>query len=352
MTGEHAAGGPRDALLVGSIPGRCAREAMGLAVDTLGPYLRALPDGETGDRSRWVAGTVDAMRALPSLRVARDGDWSGYRRRPRLAVRHGHRLRAADIPLGYADAWSHSREAYRELRPRAGHPVPFQVGLPSPLDLALLALGAAGAARHRGAFLDAAAREVHTISAAADHEVVFQVEMPVELALVARAPRAAQRALATRLARGVVALVERSPVGSRWGLHLCLGDLGHRALATPRDARPATLLANALTRTWPADRSLAWLHVPLAAGDQPPPLAPGRYAPLRDLSPGAARVLVAGLVHERCSEGQLREVLAVVEDAVGRRVGVAAPCGLGRRDPATAQELMERTAHLCLADWA
>lgn len=342
--------GARDALLVGSIPGGSAAEAMELAVDTLGPYLLALPDGETGDRRHWIAGTVDAMRSLPAVRVVREGDWSDYRETPRLRVRRGHTLRGAELPLGYADAWEESREDFHSARKRTGRDLPSQVGLPSPLDLALFAFGPTGPLRHREPFAEAEAEQVRRIAAAADDDVVFQVEMPAELVMLARAPRPARRALAARLARGVVGLVRRSPPGTRWGLHLCVGDLGNQALATPRDARPLTLLANALADAWPDDRTLAWLHVPLAAGDQPPPADLAAYAPLRHLSPRAAGVLVAGLVHERCSEGHLRTVLAQVEEAVGQRVGVAAACGLGRRDRFDAIEVMERTAQLCLSD--
>lgn len=342
--------GPRAALLVGSIPGAGAHEAMTMAVDTLGPYLMALPDGETGERRNWIAGMVDALRVVPALRVAREGDWSAYGAGPRLSVRRGHRLRADDLPLGYADAWESSREAHRAVQSRAPRRLPFQVGLPSPLDLAAFALGPTAPLRYREAFTEAIAVQVRRIQAAADHDVVFQVEMPAELVLLARAPRPARRRLAARLARGVLELVRRSPEGSRWGLHLCVGDLGNRALLTPRDAGPLTVLANALVDDWPADRPLAWLHVPLAAGDQPPPAGPAVHAPLRDLDPVASRALVAGFVHERCSEGHLRDVLGSVEQAVGHRVAVAAACGLGRRDRGAALEVMERTAQLCLAE--
>jgi hypothetical protein len=36
----------------------------------------------------------------------------------------------------------------------------------------------------------------------------------------------------------------------------------------------------------------------------------------------------------------------MVESAAGRRVDVAAPCGLGRRDPAMARDLMRASRQL------
>lgn len=353
MTTEHgaaaAAAAPRGALLVGSVPGSSPREAMDLAVDTLGPYLIALPDGETGERRNWVVSTIDAMRDVPALRVSREGDWSDYGSGLRLAVRRGHTLRADDLPLGYADAWAGSRAAYEAVQPPSSRRVPFQVGLASPMDLAAFSLGPTAPLRHREAFTEATVAQVRRIQAATDHDVVFQVELPAELVLLARAPRPARRLLAGRLARGILELVRRAPAGTRWGLHLCLGDLGNRALLSPPDTHPLAVLANALVAGWPAGRTLEWLHVPLAAGDQPPRREAAVYAPLRDLAPEASRVLVAGFVHERCTEGQLRTVLGLVEEAVGHRVRVAAACGLGRRERADAVEVMERTAQLCLA---
>lgn len=342
--------GPRRALLLGSVPGGSAREAMSLALDTLGPYLVALPDGETGERRNGIASTFERMRAVPALRVTREGDCSDYDASPRLAVRRGHALRADDLPLGYVEAWETSRGTYDALLQHASRPPPFQVGVASPLDMAMFALGPAGPIRHRDAFTEATADQVRRISAAAEHDVVFQVEMPAELVLLARTPRPLRRVVAARLASGALDLIRRSPPDTRWGVHLCVGDLGNKALFSLRDSGPPTTLANALVDAWPAGRRLEWLHVPLAAGDQPPPGEPDAYAPLRDLSPGASRALVAGFVHERCSQGHLRAVLGQVENAVGHRVRVAAACGLGRRDRAAALEIMERTAQLCLAN--
>ncbi len=43
-----------DVLLVGSMPFDTAEEAMRLSGEKIGPYVPALPDGETGDRVTWV----------------------------------------------------------------------------------------------------------------------------------------------------------------------------------------------------------------------------------------------------------------------------------------------------------
>lgn len=60
-------------------------------------------------------------------------------------------------------------------------------------------------------------------------------------------------------------------------------------------------------------------------------------------------LLVAGFVHEALGADQLREVLRMVESAAGRRVDVAAPCGLGRRDAEMARDLMRASRQLTVA---
>ena len=48
---------------------------------------------------------------------------------------------------------------------------------------------------------------------------MFQIEVPVESVLLARAPSALRPALAGLLARRITALAQGAPEGSRFGLH-------------------------------------------------------------------------------------------------------------------------------------
>ncbi len=52
----------REAHLVGSLPGPTAAAAMSTALQILGPYLRSLPDGETGERRNWVISIIEGLR--------------------------------------------------------------------------------------------------------------------------------------------------------------------------------------------------------------------------------------------------------------------------------------------------
>jgi len=196
------------------------------------------------------------------------------------------------------------------------------------------------------AFTDATLSEIRAIHAKAGSSVVFQLELPVELVFVAKMPRPLRSAMAACLARGVHRLARRCPPGARFGVHLCLGDLGNKALGHLRDTGPLVALTNAIVRGWPLDRPLEYVHAPFAAGDEPAPADPAFYEPLSALRLPADVRFVAGFVHERSSSDEQRRILRVIEDQLGRRVDVATACGLGRRTVTAAAATMDRAAEL------
>ena len=162
--------------------------------------------------------------------------------------------------------------------------------------------------------------------------MLVQLEMRAELAFVAMSPAPIRPGVAAWLARTVAALVRLTPEGTRFGLHLCMGDLRHTALFRLRDTGPVVTLLNALAAHWPSDHRLELVHAPLAAGVESPPLDPD---------------FVAGLLHEDRTADELRTAVAAVEDALGRPVDLAASCGLGRRDREMARTILRQGAQLC-----
>lgn len=341
----------RRAHLVGSIPAADTAEAMRLAVDRLGPELSYLPDGETGDRRNWIINMIESFRQHPDLRLAREGDWSDYDKTPRFALRRGSRLYGAALDLGIVAAARAASPEFTVLRDQlaqAPRRPRFQIGIPGDIDLAMFTFGPAGPVRYLRPFTEALAATMHQAAPLLGGDVLFQVEVPAELVLLARAPARARPALAALLARRITALALGAPEGAQFGVHLCLGDMNHRALGQMPDASPVVLLANALAARWPAGRPLQYVHAPLAAADEPPSADPAFYQPLAGLRLGGAE-FIAGFAHEgQDVETQLR-IRQVIEDAVGHPVGISTSCGLGRRDQAGALAAMDRV-RLLLAD--
>lgn len=338
----------REAHLVGSLPGATAGEAMETALGIVGPYLRSLPDGETGERRNWILSVVEKLRAHPDLELRREGDWSDYDRTPRFGVRRGHRLLGATLDLGHLAAVRETFPAFEKVRAAAGrYDLVFQQGVPSDLDLALFALGPSGAVRYRRPFTEATLVEVRAIAALTGPDTLFQVEMPAELVLLARTPARLRPVLARLLARGVAQLAAGAAPGTRFAAHLCLGDMNNRAFGTMDDVGPLVLLANALLEAWPADRPLELVHAPFAAADQPATTAVSFYAPLQQLRIPASVRFAAGFVHEAQALEEQRRIRSIVEEHLGRPVVLASACGLGRRTEQAARSVLERTAELC-----
>lgn len=321
--------------LVGSIPGDSARDAMDAALRRLGPYLRTLSDGETGVRSWWIRVALDGLRGHPQLALVRDGGYSSYEDTPQLRVKDGAELTAGSVEayLVIREAFERSYPVFHELREAYGHPeVDFQVGVPSHLDLAIDAFGEGGLTpRIYEPCLEATARQIRAVNALEPPDVVFQVEMPVPLVAVATAGDRDQPSVAAQMADYAVELPARADPGTRFGIHLCLGDMNHKASGHMRDARPVVLLAMELARRWPAGRPLEFIHAPFGAADEPPPLGEQFYAPLSELDLPPEIRFAAGIVHERRSLAEERRVLLMIERLLGRQVDVAAACGLARR---------------------
>lgn len=341
---------PRFAHLVGSTPFDSADEAMDLALTRLAGRLRTLPDGETGERRNWIIHIVESLRRHPDLEVKREGQWGDYADTLTFRIRPGHRLRGETLDFGHVAAFEDSYPRFLKRRASlgaAGEGLRFQQGIPGDFDLVLFTLGPLGAFRHRAAFTDATLTEIRRIFARAGDDVVFQIEIPAELVFVARAPGFLQGLAARLLARGVARLAARSPQGARFGIHLCVGDMNHRALGRMRDVRPLVLLANAIARAWPNGRPLDFLHAPFAAAVEPPPTERAFYEPLRGLHLPRATRFVAGFVHERRSVEEQRELLATIDALAGRQVDVATSCGLGRRDREAALATLDQARALC-----
>ena len=157
----------------------------------------------------------------------------------------------------------------------------FQSGVPSDLDLAMFTLGPVGALRHRRPFTEATLAEIRGVRDIAGPATVFQIELPVELVLLAKVPR-------PRPARWWPAGWPPGSPGSRprrrrarcSACTCASGDMNNKAFGTMGDVAPLVELTNAIVRRWPTGQRLSYVHAPFAAADQPATTDPAFYAPL------------------------------------------------------------------------
>ncbi len=349
----------RRALLVGSLPFEDEAEAMEIALDTLGEALISLPDGEigertethpNGDRAAWVQTIMDRCEAdtrnWEVVRAARRnaaGAAADYESGVRVKPRHRPSAMTEHLDLGWSTFARQSYPTFRALREQAGRPgLRFQVGLPTALGMTFGMMSPVNALRYAGAFNRRLAIEANEILDATDGDVLFQLEVPGELALAYRLPRfAVDFALRT-----VLDLVRQIRPEAPFGVHLCFGDLNNEALIHAPSLDKLVNFANRLVARWPESHELDYLHVPLAEAKDPPPIDPAWYQPLADLDVPDGVRLVAGLVHEGRSDAEHDRIVGIVEEVRGHRVDVASSCGLGRRDRETGLALLRATRRL------
>ena len=349
--------------LVGSLPYSDEAAAMARAYELAGDRLTSLPDGEigersdrypAGDRAQWTAGLAGRLAGEVSLfDVVDEGtlDERGFpvdfdstvRLRPKLDPSE----LAGRLRLGY-DTWAlRSWPHFERLREAVGRPdLRLQVGLPTGLGVAGSVLGRLRALRYAPAFAACLAREADAVAQAIGAgNLLFQIEAPAEVIVAHRLPRPA-----VGVPTGpVVDFARRLPVEVPFGIHLCFGDLANTALIVPSRFDRLVAFANALARRWPRSHELAYVHLPFAAGTSPAPTDLAAYRALRKLSLPSGTRLVAGFVHEEPPLETLEVLLAAIEQAGARQVDTATACGLGRRTPEVADELIRRCNHLAVS---
>ena len=124
--------------LVGGLKAPDPETAMRTAAGILGRHLRAVTDGETGDRSQWIFWQIGRLTAIDGIEMAgmsenpaaENEDYESF---PQLAIDPS----VTELPsraLGYADAAEASYGVYRRLREEGVIPadVKFQVSIPTP----------------------------------------------------------------------------------------------------------------------------------------------------------------------------------------------------------------------------
>lgn len=334
--------------LVGTIPATSTPEALSLVSDTVGDSVTDwLPDGETGVRSNWIGRLVENLRNHPDLEVFKDGDWSDYESTPGFRVKAGHRFES--VELDYFEHFEESWPEFQRVRGELGRAdLAFQIGIPGPIDVAFAAFGFNPVAgfRRSGPFEDATISEIERIHAVAGNEIVYQLEIPIEVEVTTRIPAVVRGAGVRWLARRILRVVERSPGSTRWGFHLCVGDMNNTAFSNLKDTGPVVQLTNALVSQFPAAHKLEFVHMPLAHGAIPPTTEEAFYQPLGGLTLPEGVRFIAGFVHERQSIQEQEKVQGIVERQVGHQVDVAASCGLGRRDVEAATSNLKQSREL------
>jgi hypothetical protein len=329
--------------LVGSVPLPSADDVFRTLAGTLGDLLSRVPDGETGERRRWIWWQRTMLERHPAMEIdveaglleLRQWDGSLLRRSELLRFRPGVNPDSVRFETGYAEAALGSWAIFDGLR-RAGvlaGGVRFQVCLPTPMSSAWMYVGPRAhddyLRVYERALLGALRRITTTIpydSLSIQWDVCQEV-LVFENYFPSRPPDYKERiwALLGRLGDAV-------PAGVELGYHLCYGSPADQHLVMPSDAAILTELANGILAR--VQRRIDFLHLPVPRQRDDA----AYFVPLHGLRLPLDASLYLGLIHHADEAGDRRRIATA--RTVTPRFGVATECGWGRTDPARVTGLL------------
>jgi hypothetical protein len=335
---------PRNVHLVGSVPLANAHDVFVAVSAALGPRLRRIPDGETGERSDWIAHLEPIFANHPALEKSDEV----FRLHASAPGRTRYRLRpgaaAKDVTFGnllYADTALRSYEVFARLKQQGTIPphCRFQVDLVPAHSVIWLFLQDD---LHRAldpVYNDAVRREIDKLARAIPHDqlaIQFDVASAVFARLQRNEPNAYGRNRTEMLetfGKILVDLADRVPAGVELMFHFCYGDSNHRHVVEPVDMGDMVDLANYISREIARPIELIHMPVPRDRSDD------AYFEPLRQLELAPATQLCLGLVHHTDGIAGTRRRLATAEKYV-QNFAIATECGFGRRPVETIPELL------------
>jgi len=339
----------RTAHLVGSIPLPDAETVFRTVSKALGSSLKRIPDGETGDRSRWIwfqramlesHPDMELDTAIPPFEVVQ---WDGkvVRETQWMKFKDDADPSALSFPTRYRDAAAESYQVYARLRDEGviGPDVRFQVSIPTPMATAYMYISPSAREAYIPAYERSLAEAISAIVDAIPHDrLAIQWDVCQEVLVFedyepfGGRPADYKQRIFDELAR-VGSLV---PETVELGYHLCYGSPADEHLIMPKDMGILVEIANGLTSR--LSRRLDFLHLPV-----PKDRTDAAYfEPLRSLNVPESAEVMLGLVHFDDAQGDAAR-MATASDYL-KSFGVATECGWGRTDPARVPGLLESHA--------
>jgi hypothetical protein len=310
----------------------------------LGPRIRRLPDGETGERGDWITWLEPVFANNPALQ--KSGEFfrvhASGTGRERYTLKSGVGPRDVRFPnLFYGDIAKDSYAVFKRLKEEGAIPasVKFQVDLVPAHSVIWLFLVDALHAPLDPIYNEAVKREIDKIAAAIPHRELA-IQFDVASAVFARLERneassygRTKAEMQDTFAKIVVDLGNRVPADVDLLYHLCYGDSNHRHVVEPTDMGDMVDFANRVAQQIKRPLQLVHMPVPRNRDDD------AYFAPLKGLALAPETELCLGLVHLTDGVEGSKRRLATARKFI-EKFSIATECGFGRRDPSTIPELL------------
>jgi len=322
--------------LIGSIPLDNSEQVFRRLAGELGPFLARMPDGETGERSRWVyfqrQMLLDhpAMEIDPTVPSYKFIQWDGkvVREVEQVRFKPGVDPAAVVFETGYDKAALASYEVFKRLRDAGAIPrhVRFQVCLPTPQASGYLYVSGPARETYFGVYeraLKTALANIVKAILAGDLSIqwdVCQEVLAFENYFKDRPPH-----YKTQIFEMLGRLGDAVPAGVEMGYHLCYGSPRDEHLVQPKDSGILVEMMTGIAAT--TKRRIDFLHIPVPKDRTDAPY----YAPLKAWKNPTGTTLYLGLLHHDDEAGDKVRVAAAQQ--VVKDFGLSAECGWGRTEP-------------------
>lgn len=330
--------------LIGSIPLESSKQVFTTLAAELGPHLSRIPDGETGERSRWVyfqrQMLLDhpAMELDPTVPPYRFVQWDGklVREMEQVRFKPGVDPTTVVFETGYDKAALASWAVFKRLRDAGAIPAGtrFQVSLPTPQASGYLYVSTPARETYFGVYeraLETALAAIVKAIPARDLSIQWDVCQEVLAFEGYFKDRPAH--YKTQIFEMLGRLGDAVPADAELGYHLCYGSPKDEHLVQPKDAGILVEMMEGIAAA--TRRRVDYLHIPVPKGRTDS----AYYAPLETWKRPAGTALYLGLLHHNDEAGDRARV------AVARRFvddfGLSAECGWGRTEPGRLPGLLE-----------
>jgi hypothetical protein len=322
--------------LIGSIPLGTTEEVFRTLAKELGPHLGRMPDGETGERSRWVYFQGQMLRAHPDMEIDPTVppfpfvQWDGTVVREISQVRFKPGVDADKVlfETGYDKAARASYGTFKRLRDAGSiaKGTRFQVSLPTPHSSGYLYVGRPARQTYFKVYERALLKALSAIVAAIPaQDLSIQWDVCQEVLAFENyfkdRPADYKKQTFDMLGR----LGDSVPPGVELGYHLCYGSPADEHLVQPKDSAILVEMMQGIAAA--TRRRIGFFHIPVPKERTDN----AYYAPLKNWKRPAGTELYLGLLHHDDAAGDKRRI-AVAKTFIDD-FGLSAECGWGRTEP-------------------
>lgn len=329
--------------LVGSIAMENCDEVFTRVSEALGPYLCRIPDGETGERARWIYFQRSMLEQHPAMEIDPTVpelelyQWDGklLRSLPLLRFKDNVDPDSVEFETGYDKAAEYSYEIFKQKREDRVIPsgVRFQVCLPTPMASGYMYVSHKAQDDYHRCYEQSLLKALKAILRHIPHEdLAIQFDVCQEVLVFENyfPHRPADYkeqifAMLGRLGDAVSSDVEL-------GYHLCYGTPYDEHLVMPEDMGILVELMNGIGES--VTRRIDFMHIPV-----PKKRTDDEYfSPLQTSRLDKSTQLYLGLIHHDDEQGDQKRIQAASRYV--KEFGIATECGWGRADPAKVPGLL------------